>query len=273
MPSPFPGMDPYVEHPDVFPCMHNNLIFVLQESLQPRLPEPYYAATGERVRLERESPEIVPDAQVRRRRTRRTGQLKQQVATATTLRAKPVVIRVPETEIREPYLNIYVQDENRDRVVTTIEVLSPTNKTASSSGRSDYCKKQQNTLKVKVHLVELDLLRAGIHTTAVPVEALRRRLEPFDYHVCIHCYNRCDEFQVYPIRLQEALPELAIPLLPKDGSVTVDLKAVFDRAYDAGPFSKQIRYHKLSSLVPPLPPDQQEWVRRLLRQQGIRTSR
>ena len=49
MPSPFPGMDPYLEQPDVFPDLHNAFIIYLQRALQPVLPDPYYAATGRRV--------------------------------------------------------------------------------------------------------------------------------------------------------------------------------------------------------------------------------
>ncbi len=39
MPSPFPGMDPYLESPDWFPDLHDGLIFCLKESLQNLLPE------------------------------------------------------------------------------------------------------------------------------------------------------------------------------------------------------------------------------------------
>ena len=41
MPSPFPGMDPFLEHPEVFPDLHDSLGATLRESLNARLPEPY----------------------------------------------------------------------------------------------------------------------------------------------------------------------------------------------------------------------------------------
>lgn len=44
MPSPFPGMDPFLEHPAIFPGLHERLIAYLSESLQGRLPEPYTPA-------------------------------------------------------------------------------------------------------------------------------------------------------------------------------------------------------------------------------------
>ena len=66
MPSPFPGMDPYLEHPAVFPGLHNRLIVVLSELLQAALPAPYYAEIGERVWVEVSQRFIEPDGIVLR---------------------------------------------------------------------------------------------------------------------------------------------------------------------------------------------------------------
>ena len=52
MPSPFPGMDPYLESRDWFPCLHDSLVILSMEALQTRLPEPYYAQASQRVWLE-----------------------------------------------------------------------------------------------------------------------------------------------------------------------------------------------------------------------------
>ncbi|MBI3463061.1 MAG: DUF4058 family protein, partial [Planctomycetes bacterium] len=49
MPSPFPGMDPFLEHPGIFPDLHDSLVTYLREALQPRLPSPYYAGIGSRI--------------------------------------------------------------------------------------------------------------------------------------------------------------------------------------------------------------------------------
>jgi len=48
MPSPFPGMDPFLEHPDVFPDFHDGFIAYLRESIQRHLPPPYVAGLGRR---------------------------------------------------------------------------------------------------------------------------------------------------------------------------------------------------------------------------------
>ncbi len=52
MPSPFPGMDPYLESPRFFPDLHAGLIFAMKAELQGRLSQAYYAQSGQRVWLE-----------------------------------------------------------------------------------------------------------------------------------------------------------------------------------------------------------------------------
>ena len=38
MPSPFPGMDPYLQSPDWFPDLHGSLIIFMKGTLQRCLP-------------------------------------------------------------------------------------------------------------------------------------------------------------------------------------------------------------------------------------------
>jgi hypothetical protein len=83
--------------------------------------------------------------------------------------------------------------------------------------------------------VEIDLLRGGEHATAVPLDDARAACENFDYHVSVHRFDDLETFFVYPIRLEDCLPTTAVPLLPGDAPVPLDLQAVFDRCYGAGP--------------------------------------
>ncbi len=263
MPSPFPGMDPFLEHPAIFPGLHERLIAYLSESLQGRLPEPYYAEIGERLWVETSDRSIGPDVHVledegRNRDGRRTGD----VGLATEVRSQPVVVTVPQDEFREPYVEICAGGES-ERVVTAIEVLSLTNKTMRAQGRRLYVRKQREILASQIHLVEIDLLRGGQHTTAVPLRRARAKAGAFDYHVCIHRFDNLEDYFVYPIRLQDRLPEIAIPLLPGDGDVAIDLQEVFQRSYDAGPYRRRIRYRH-SEPVPPLDAEAQSWAARLL---------
>ena len=68
---------------------------------------------------------------------------------------------------------------------------------------------------------------------------------------------------VYPILLGERLPPIAIPLLPGDESVTLDLQAVFDRCFDAGPYCARSVMERTRSF-PPLDPDQAAWASELV---------
>lgn len=264
MPSPFPGMDPFLENPEYFPDLHDSLIYCLQETLQPRLPEPYFAKKGRRVWLEQVGRQIGPDAYVLRA-PGPTGRVPDVAEIATVGETGAVAVVAdpepdPVIEIREPYLEIYTGAGDDKRLVTTIEVLSPTNKTQGGQGRSLYRRKQQEMLERDVHLIEIDLLRGGVHTTAVPWKAVLEKVGPFDYHVCLHKFDQPKVFHIYPIRLQSRLPEIAVPLLPGDPTVTVDLQPVFDRSYDSGPFRREVRYRE-ETPQPPLTAEQKGWAR------------
>ena len=260
-------MDPFLEDSTHFPGLHNSMIAYLQEYLQPRLPEPYYAAIGDRVWVEVSQRPIEPDVNVLRQNRGAGGQAAGAVAVADEPRTRPVVVHVPHDETRETFLNIYTRQED-ERLVASVEVLSLTNKTPGDRGRDLYQQKQREVEGARANLVEIDLLRAGQHTTAVPLPPAVEKTGPFDYHVCIQQADRWEDYLVYPIQLAERLPEIAIPLLPADPAVAVDLQAVFDRAYDAGPYRRRVRYSE-NKPVPPLRPDQAEWATRLLQEKGF----
>jgi hypothetical protein len=264
-------MDPYLEHPDYFPGLHDDLISQMKEALQQRLPEEYYATSKSRVWIEVSQRTIEPDVEMLRHRE--AGPSKQRangpaVLAAPISRGRPILVRVPHDERRESFLEIYALQDKGDRLITTIEVLSHTNKSPGEHGRELYLRKQKKILDSKVHLVEIDLLRGGIHSTAVPRERVVEMSGPFDYHVCIHCFDHFEDYLVYPIRLEERLPEIAIPLLPDSPPVLIDLQTVFDRAYDIGPYRRRVRYSQ-ETPTPPLVAEQAEWATRVLREKGL----
>jgi hypothetical protein len=256
-------MDPFLEHPDVFPGLHDRLIAYLSEFLQVSLPAPYYADIGRRAWIEVSQRYIGPDAEVPRRHSDPEIGGSGNVAVAAPANTEPVVIRVPHDEHREPFVEIYVGRGTDRRLVTSIEVLSLTNKTKGQQGRDLYLRKQREILNSKVNLVEVDLLRLGEHTTAVPIQLLVAKVDGFDYHVCVHRFDNLEDYFVYPIQLTWRLPVIAIPLLPDDHPVVLDLQAVFDRAYDAGPYKKEIRYDE-DIPEPPLPEVLVPWAEKLL---------
>ena len=232
MPSPFPGMDPYLENPEIFPDFHDSVITYLREAVQARLPAPYFAALGRRVWIEVSRRSVGPDVQIQRARaglssSRATVPSASPVAIQPI--ARPVTVKVAHDEFREPFVEILIRGDEGKRLVTSIEVQSLSNKTPGEQGRELYVRKQNEILSSKANLVEIDLLRAGQHVSAVPLEAVTDVCGDFDYHVSVHCYDNRDTFFVYPIALEGRLPPVAIPLLPGDSPVTVDLQSVFNR--------------------------------------------
>jgi hypothetical protein len=178
------------------------------------------------------------------------------------------MVTVPHEERRETFVDIFTSLDGQERLVTSIEILSPTNKTPGEHGRELYLQKQREILESKVHLAEIDLLRGGQHATAVPLERALEKTGPFDYHVCVHRFDYWEDYFVYPFLLKDSLPEIAIPLLPGDRPVAVDLQVIFDRCYDAGPYRRRVRY-KDETPVPPLRPEQAEWATAVLKAKGI----
>ena len=260
MPSPFPGMDPYLEHPALFSGLHNRLITRMSEVLQAALPAPYYAEIAERTWVEVSSRDIEPDVIVLRGDG--PSRPSSEVATVAS-RPGPLVVNVPVVDPREIWVEIRAGVDGREQLVASIEVLSLTNKTTGRRGRDLYLQKQREILDSPTHLIEIDLLRAGRHTVAVPRERITALAGPFDYVISVHRFDRLEDFEVYPIRLEDRLPEVAFPLLPGDPDVAVDLQAVFDHCYDVGPYRRRVRYQE-DAVVPPLSEERSAWASHLI---------
>lgn len=128
MPYPFPGMNPYLEHPEFWPEVHHLLIGIIAESLNPQLLPKYRVAIEKRV---------------------------YQMSGEDAI----FVVTVPmPMEFREGYLE--VREVATKEVVTVIEVFSPTNK-RSGKGRDTYQQQAKEVLSSRTNLVEIDLLRSG----------------------------------------------------------------------------------------------------------------
>jgi hypothetical protein len=96
------------------------------------------------------------------------------------------------------------------------------------------------------------------------LERLRRKAGPFDYHVSVHRFDQPGRFFIYPWQLEDPMPEIAIPLLPGDGQVPLDLQAVFTRCYDTGPYRRRVLYDP-ARIVPALPEEKMQWAKHVLR--------
>jgi hypothetical protein len=258
-------MDPYLESPDWFPCLHDGLITFIVGALMRSLPEPYYARSRQRIWLDRAQRLIEPDADLfhspRRAHRWQGGNGGIAIADEVEL-ADPVVVPFESIDIdpfEEPFVEVRRRHGSEDRLVASIEIVSPANKTPGNPGRDSYRAKQQDILLGQVHLIEIDLLRGGTHVTAIARDLAVEKAGPFDYHACVYRFDRPGNFFFYPIRLEQKLPGIAIPLLPGDPDVPLSLQSAFDRAYDEGPYRRTVHYGE-DPIIPPLEPKQLEWV-------------
>ena len=267
MPSPFPGMDPYLEEPARWPDVHQSLITYIRDALQPQVRPRYYARIGERVYILNPPQALYPDIMLIQR------PLREPAAAAATASAKakaetaldtPTILTLPPVEHREPFVEIV--HASGDEVVAVIEVLSPTNK-APGEGHQLYRRKQQHILDSPAHLIEIDLLSAGLLTVAISEEGLTS-LPPHRYLVSVQRAPDRYRFEVYPIPLQQRLPRMRIPLREPDPDVGLDLQAVFTQSYDNGGYADLIDYRRPPSAA--LSPEEAAWVDGLLKGKGLR---
>lgn len=260
MPGPFPGMDPWLEDEASFPSLHHSLIFLLMEAINAALPKGYLARTAEIVWVD-DDLRREPDVSVYGRDRTPGG------GTATALAG---LIAVGEEKVSDPWKQPYLEivSPQGKRLVTAVEILSPANKRPGDNGRKAYQDKQEEFRLGGVNLVEIDLLRAGPHTTAVPRARLERAAgAPFDYHVSVTVAAERRQFHAAPIRLADRLPAIGIPLDPGVPAVTADLQPLLDRAYTSGRYADAVRYDRPPD--PPLTPEQAAWAEGVLRAKGL----
>jgi Protein of unknown function (DUF4058) len=164
MPSPFPGMDPYLEAPTIWPDLHDRLATEISAELNQILPGAYYARIEMRPEVgivEDQSSNrrrIVPDVAVVRR-----PKVLASEAVAVIERPRRELSVALEVEFRdEPVRHHFVEirDVSQHRLVTLIEILSPSNKRPGPD-RDSYARKQREVLDSDASLVEIDLLRDG----------------------------------------------------------------------------------------------------------------
>lgn len=266
MPSPFPGMDPYLENPPLWPSVHQGLITFAWTALNAGLPSHYVATIGERLYVVQAERDIYPDIFVLEQPSAQTPTEQSARRIAVAASDPPWVLTSKPEEIREVYIEI-LSLADQSRVVTVIEVLSPSNKITGSEGRHLYLTKQREILSSQTHLIEIDLLRQGEHTVAAPQEMLFRKGK-WDYLVCLHRSGQKGRYEVWAIMLQQRLPRIHVPLQDGDPDVVLDLQAMFNRCYDEGAYARRLDYRSESPT--PLEGDNAQWADALLRQLKLR---
>jgi hypothetical protein len=166
--------------------------------------------------------------------------------------------------IRHGFIEI-VDIKSGRRVVTVVEILSPSNKTLGP-GRDLYLKKQDELRAGRVSLVEIDLLRSGNRVMCAPFERIPEGHRT-PYAVCVRRGWTPLEFEYYRLPLRERLPAFGIPLRETDPDAPLDLQAVVDQCYESALYD-DIDYREEPD--PPLSSDDAPWADELLREQGRR---
>lgn len=244
-------MDPYLEHPSLWPDVHNRLIAAVADALSPQVAPRYY------VGLERRTYKLSTDDIIFVGRP----------DLAVTLSGEPVrphplpladvgvmEVEVPmEDEVGETYLEVC--EVKTGRVVTVLELLSPANK-LHKQGREEYEAKRAAILRTRTNLVEIDLLRAG---EPMP---LRRQPMESDYRILVSRGTQRPRAQLVTFNVRHAISTFSLPLLPGDDEPTVDVGAILHTLYQRARFDLRLDYSQPP--VPPLSEEDAEWARALI---------
>jgi len=241
MPSPFPGMDPYLEMLE-WQDFHLSLMASIRRQITPLIQPKYLARLERRVYLESqfdEQRDFYPDIKIVPRESRENGGARRHAMVATL---EPRVYTLPQPEEhRETYL--VIKDLERRHVITVIELLSPTNKTPGSDGSRIYNEKREELLSGTAHLMEIDLLRRGRRpATQTPIP------DATDYCVFLHRAPHQGTVDVYEWAIRDELPTVPLPLADGDPDIPLNLQLAFSEVYDDARYDLELPYDR--SLTP-----------------------
>ena len=265
MKSPFPGMDPYIEACGLWEDFHKKLIGDMERTLAALVPDRYSVRLGERSYVVladaegKESSPFLPDVGVT---SRSEPEPSPPEGTATAVAepatdAEGVSMRAfIEEEFREPFVEIYEADPEL-RLVTCIEVLSPSNKRRNTPGWDLYLRKRQALLLHTANLVEIDLLRGG---QRMPMH------DPWPKSPCAFLVARRERSpycRVWSGHHHKPLPTIPVPLSRPDPDVPLALQPLIEAVYVRSHYDRDIDYAK--PLTPPLSPDESAWLQEQLK--------
>lgn len=262
MPSPFPGMDPYLEHPRSWPNVHHRLITAIAISLAPHLRPKYRVIVEEAIYQTQGQDSIfvgVPDMAVQTIDQRSGASLAAEVGPGVTV-AQPIVVDLPMPEVlRQGYLEI--QDVATREVVTVIEVLSPVNK-RPGEGRRTYEAKRQTILASATNFVEIDLLRRWSAVVQLP-----EHLETH-YRILVSASAERPQARLYGFNLQDPIPAFPLPMPTGESEPIVNLQSLLGNIYDQSGYDLVIDYQE--NPLPPLSEEGSMWLEGWLKQKKLR---
>ena len=257
MPSPFPGMDPYLEGEE-WSDVHQALGAQIRKQLAPAIAPKYIArlaiATVPDYPHQQEIEVMYPDVEIFRNKSQPQPSLGGGgVAVLDLPITKPMVVPFPTLRVR--LVTVEIRETDTHRLVTSIEVLSPVNK--RNPGLNQFQEKRERLMRAGVHLLDIDLIRRGKRPAGSYAT---------DAHYLVTLTRaRSKQLELWPIQLQEQLPIVAVPLRAPDADVPLDLGKAISTIYDEAVYDLSIDYRK----APPPPgfdSATQTWLNELLRE-------
>lgn len=253
MPSPFPGVDPFIEDQGNWRDFHVTFISTFRDALNEILPDHYHAAIDERVGfidVQEVDRTAYPDVAVVRE-----GAGPSRGVGATMTAAEPVMVPLAILdEEREAFIEVYRLPERE--LVAVVEVLSPSNKVAP--GRQTYLTKRNSILHLaSVHLVEIDLLCGGRRAPML------RPLPRGDCYVFVARGEERPDCRVYAWSIRDPLPTIRFPLADPDADVLIDLAQVYATTTRRGRYDRTINY--AAPLEAALAAEDRAWAEELAR--------
>jgi hypothetical protein len=249
MHNPFPGMNPYLEQPGLWPQVHNRLIVAIADAITPQVAPKYRVSIEERIYTTTDPLPLVgiADVAVAQREKGLSGS-----PSAIQLTA-PRRVQVPlPIEVIERFLEVRLVQTNA--VVCVIEVLSPTNK-RPGEGRAAYETKRQKILGSATHLAEIDVLRGG---QGMPLGDPIRK----PYSILVSRSNERPNAELYEFDLPDPIPSFQVPLCSGDAEPLVNLQELLNEVYARARLDLAIDYSQ--SLKPALSEQEASWVVNIL---------
>lgn len=263
MPSPFPGMDPFIEDQQ-WQSFHTQFVTALGQALVAQVRPQYVVEVQQYVYLARagEREDVIgPDVAIALARGRRKG-TPGPGARGAAVAARPVVRTLPTPRRRRQHY-LTISTRRSQRVTTVIELLSPWNK-SPGDGQEEYVAKRQNVFAAMAHLVEIDLLRGGRRLPTVEPPP------PGEYRALVCRWPQLPKVDVYAWGLRRPMPTIPVPLADGDADARLDLQDVFSATYDLAGFDYVVDYEV--AVAPPLNRADAAWAREVLGSAGRRTT-
>jgi hypothetical protein len=228
------------------------------------LPENYFVQTGERSYVVlagtngKEEEPCHPDVEVEGAAREPAAKAGGGVAVAeSAAETAALTMRAfVDEHFRENFIEIYEADPEV-RLVTCIEMLSPSNKRRGTEGWEQYLRKRNALLLGSANLVEIDLLRGG---QRMPMA------EPWPkspYYLLLGRQSRVPYCRVWPVHYRQPLSEIPVPLASPDPDVSLNLQPLIEAVYERSRYARRIDYAR--PLTPPLPPEDTAWLEQQVR--------